>query len=555
MSKKTIAVFGGGIAGLTAAHEFACLGCEVHVYETNENVGGFFRSARLKNCGNMPTEYSWHGYGPWYHNAFDIMRQIPFDDSASLYERSLSRPIDFGIAPDQGEAQFINSSPLRATPRLLRFKGGDFLSWAWLLLKTWTTNRRSLDHYSTINAAEAFRPFLSRKAWMTWRATFGPWIGSDWTKVSLHTMGDFYRKLLLTKPSHQHPADDHGPAWQHGQGDNWLLLRGPSNEYWFDKWVVHLDRIGVRFFKKESLQQLDYADGLITAAHFRSGKTVNADVYVLAVNPFAAAEILSRTPSLARQDQLCLFTPLIQDGPHTQVSCRIAFAEKIHWPRRRAAVIIADSEFNLTLCPEEEVWDQQVDLGEGVKSLWTVTACVCTEPGRLFGKPVVTCTKEEFIAEVKAQVYGCQGLDKLIRQANQGRSLQSFPILHFEIWYEWEFSAEGIKTHQLKWVNSTATKPFRPTQATPVANLVLAGAHTRTQADVWSIEGAVESGRRAAQVIEPSVKVLPQYDPWWLRFLGRLDDCSYVLGGPHILTLVVTTATILLVVVLFTLFF
>ncbi len=33
----------------------------------------------------------------------------------------------------------------------------------------------------------------------------------------------------------------------------------------------------------------------------------------------------------------------------------------------------------------------------------------------------------------------------------------------------------------------------------PIANLFLAGAHTQTQAHVWSIEGAVESGRRSAK--------------------------------------------------------
>ena len=65
---KTAAVFGAGIAGLSAAHEFARLGYEVSVYEANNEAGGFFRSARIPGDGNMPSEYSWHGMGPWYHN-------------------------------------------------------------------------------------------------------------------------------------------------------------------------------------------------------------------------------------------------------------------------------------------------------------------------------------------------------------------------------------------------------------------------------------------------------------------------------------------------------
>ena len=106
---KTVAVFGAGIAGLTVAHEFAHRGYAVSVYEANETAGGFFRSARLSEDDGMPSEYSWHGMGPMYHNVFDIMKPIPFDETGSVYEKALSRPIAFGVAPDVGIAQFDDS--------------------------------------------------------------------------------------------------------------------------------------------------------------------------------------------------------------------------------------------------------------------------------------------------------------------------------------------------------------------------------------------------------------------------------------------------------------
>lgn len=52
-----------------------------------------------------------------------------------------------------------------------------------------------------------------------------------------------------------------------------------------------------------------------------------------------------------------------------------------------------------------------------------------------------------------------------------------------------------------KWVTTTRMQAHQPTQVTPVPNLLLAGAHTKTDVAVWSIEGAVESGRRAAKVV------------------------------------------------------
>ena len=93
-----IVIFGAGISGLTAAHELAQLGYSVSVYETADEPGGFFRSYRDKQ-DNLPTEYSWHGMGPWYINAFDLMRHIPFNEKGSIYDLALSRPVDFGIFP------------------------------------------------------------------------------------------------------------------------------------------------------------------------------------------------------------------------------------------------------------------------------------------------------------------------------------------------------------------------------------------------------------------------------------------------------------------------
>lgn len=365
----------------------------------------------------------------------------------------------------------------------------------------------------------------------------GPWVGCDWTRASLHHVGQFFRRNLMSGLTHQHRADEQGPAWKHGSGDGWLLLCGPSNEVWFDKWIAHLKKSGVEFFWKTSLQKFEYDGKKIRAAYVQSGQEIQADFYVVATNPFAAAEVFERTPELARLDQLRLFRPLISDGPHTQVSFRLAFAKKILWPKERSAVLLADSEFNLTLFAQEQVWPSEVSLGEGVASLWSGTARVATVPGQLYGLPLINCTKEQFIEEVKAQLLRAEGLNALLKQANQGRGLKDFSLLRVEVWHEWQFSAQGIQPKQPKWVMSQHTQPYLPTQATPVANLLLAGAHTKTDTDIWSIEAAVESGRRAARVVEPSVNIIPQYKPSWLRAIGMIDDLCFKMGLPHIVDL------------------
>lgn len=545
LAEKTVAIFGAGIAGLSAAHEFVKRGWTVSVYEPNPDAGGFFRSARVAGNGNMPTEYSWHGMGPWYHNVFDLLKQIAFDDEGSVFERALSRPIDFGVAPDEGKAVFDDSKSWMVDVRgMFRMTQLDRLCGAYLMIKTWTANRRSIERYSTLSAAEQWRKLLSPKAWSTFVSCFGPWIGSDWTHVSLHQAGLFFRRQLVTKPAHAHPADAEGPAWIQDARSGWLLLRGPSSEVWFDKWVRQLSESGVRFLFEETLHRFEFDGTRVTEAELVSGTRVHAALYVLATNPFAAADIVERNPALARLDQLCLFRPLVKGGPHTQVSFCIGFNETIRWPRKRCAVVLADSEFDLTIFAEEQVWAPGVELGAGVASLWTGTACVSSVPGRLYGLPLERCTKEQFIEEVKTQLLQCGSLDALIRDANNGRSLASFAFQKIEVWHEWTFSADGIRPRQPKWANTIYTQKFQPTQSTPLPNLLLAGAHTKTDADLWSIEAAVESGRRAAQVIEGDVVVLPQYRPTLLRFLGAVDDGLFAIHAPHVLDMILGAAVV-----------
>ena len=402
------------------------------------------------------------------------------------------------------------------------------------MLKTWASDRRSADLYARQNAAEAWSAWLPEVGQRTWRACFGPWVGSDWTKVSRHQVGHFFCRQLTTRPAHAHPADEDGPEWRQGAGDGWLLLRGPSNEYWFDRWVVHLQAAGVEVFCSQSLQSFVFEEGRIQAAILASGEQVRADDYVLATNPFAAAEIVARTPALERLQPMCRLKALVAEGPHTQISFRIAFARPLAFPRQRMAVVLADSEFNITLFAEEQVWREEVPLGERVCSLWTGTTCTGDVPGRLFGLTASQCSRQQYEEEITAQIFACQSLQALIREANGGKSLENFPIERIEVWHEWQFTADGVKPVQPKWVNTTRTQPHLPDQITQVPNLLMAGAHTRTEMDLWSIEAAVESGRRAARAIDPRVPLLAQYKPKWLRFLNRLDNLCYRLGCPHL---------------------
>lgn len=131
---------------------------------------------------HMPSEYSWHGMGPWYHNTFDLMKQIPFYDRGTLYDSVLSRPIDFGIFPGDAGAQFYDQG-LRSILKMFRMNGWEFIKWTYVMLKAWIANNRSKKKYSRLNAAKSWQPMLGNTAYKAWRSCYGPWIGSDWSKV------------------------------------------------------------------------------------------------------------------------------------------------------------------------------------------------------------------------------------------------------------------------------------------------------------------------------------------------------------------------------------
>jgi hypothetical protein len=143
----------------------------------------------------------------------------------------------------------------------------------------------------------------------------------------------------------------------------------------------------------------------------------------------------------------------------------------------------------------------------------------------------------------------CGALNELIKEANDGKELREFPIIKIEVWHEWKFSPAGITSLQPKWVNSTNTQAFLPAQKTPVSNLFLAGAHTKTQAQVWSIEGAVESGRRAAQAIDDRVEVIDQYQPAWIKFLSGVDDLLFAIKAPQLIDSMLLILLVLVVAI------
>src|SRR3954469_2470377 len=83
MATKVI-ILGGGVAGMSAAHELAERGFEVEVYEKQPvYVGGKARSVDAEKTGtdgrpDFPGEHGFRFFPGFYKHVTDTMRRIPF---------------------------------------------------------------------------------------------------------------------------------------------------------------------------------------------------------------------------------------------------------------------------------------------------------------------------------------------------------------------------------------------------------------------------------------------------------------------------------------------
>src|SRR5215469_292930 len=89
--QKTVAVLGGGVAGLTAAHELAERGFQVRVYERRPVIGGKARSIPVPNSAvdgrqPFPGEHGFRFFPGFYKHVIDTMRRTPYGAQGNTFQ-------------------------------------------------------------------------------------------------------------------------------------------------------------------------------------------------------------------------------------------------------------------------------------------------------------------------------------------------------------------------------------------------------------------------------------------------------------------------------------
>ncbi len=528
----TIHIFGAGIAGLTASHFLLEAGYHVVLYEELDAAGGFARSRR--EADNHPSEHSWRGFAGFYQNTFDIMKRIP-TDSGTVFN-NLSRPIEFLLPHDEITERGIDPKPTMV----------DLLVGGYYIARGLTSNKRR-EVYSQMSFRDAISGKVSKSGDDLFIKLIGPGLGLHADMTSIIHMTAF-TEVGLDGNTHIH--EDKEGSYEHKSTQGWHVLTAPTSEAWIDPWVAHLKRLGLDLQFGSKLIEIKVDGNKVTQCKVGNHWIGNvSDTYIFCVNPFVFKEILDQSNLLTEAyPELYKFKDLITAGSHAQPSFRLQFDKKINLHANNICFTFPDSEFNITLYPQENFFNDDPYF-EGRGTLWSGTVCDSYKPGKLFGKPAIELTKSQLVKEITHQIMRSKELTQYIKE-NNDFSFNELTIVKSEIWHEWYDTPTGLATSNPKWVNTLNTYKHRPKHITTINNMVLGGAHTENAVNIWSMEGAVISGKRAAEYVTSTSIVNEFKTPMALIPFQIVDDLLYKVYLPQIIDIILFIIIIMIIMVI-----
>jgi|GEM_PF-129947 len=532
----SVAVLGGGVGGMSAAHELVERGFRVTVYEAKSVQGGKARSIFVPGTASegrrgLPGEHGFRFFPSFYKHLPDTMKRIPFGtnpqgvfdnlvatdrtrvfqtsgawfDLVSHFPRSLEdlrrfQPSSWyarmGI-PDADTREFLRRTMLFVTScperRLAEFESVTY----------W-------DYYDFEHRHPNFRRFLGEIAVQSLVA-MRPRLASARTTVTVGL------QLLL---------DHLKPGTQVAR-----VLNGPTHDVWLDPWLLYLRQRGVDFRLGTPVAALESERGRITGARLASGEVVRADYYVSALPAERMAPLVDER--LAAADPQLAQLSTLSGGWMTGMQ----FFLRRDLRLAPGHLIFADSPWALTGISQPQFWAPGVlgTFGNG-SAAGVLSVCISdwTQPGLFVRKPARECTREEILQEVWAQ------LQSHVAASGQDR-LEDRDLVDWYLSDSVEHRPDGtVVNHEPLLINTAGSWWRRPEACSRIENLFLASDYVRTHTDIATMEGANEAARRAVNGLlehsgraEARCAVWPLEEPAAFAVPQALDRQCLKLGLPH----------------------
>jgi uncharacterized protein with NAD-binding domain and iron-sulfur cluster len=538
-----VIVIGGGIGGLTVAHELAERKMDVHVYESRQDWGGKARTQPVAGTGtegrhDLPGEHGFRFYPRFYRHVIDLMARTPTEDGATVDTRL--RPVtEAGVALANGER-------MTRFQRHGAFRPAEIIESAETMFKDFGLDPADAGLFGLkilqfLTSSEERR--LGEYEGMSW----WQYLGVDGYSESCQRRADGIPRMLVAMDARCGNARTVGATSMQllldyrtsGQAVD-RTMGGPTTEMWIAPWVAHLKRLGVTLHAGETCVGLDVGNGRIAGARFASGEVARGDHYVLAV-PIESAHALM-SDELAGLDPQCarLKGANVDELLSWMVGIQFYLREDV--PLARGHLVFPDSPWALTAISQPQFWTETLGrfrrrYGDGdVGGLLSVDISQWNNPGTFVKKKAKECTKDEIKEEVWAQLKAGLNGRRPEEQVLTDDLLHSW---HLDDDIDYSAGLPPRNTSRLL-IHPPRSWALRPEAASTLPNLCFASDYVRTHTDIASMEAACEAGRRASNAIldrERSdfarVPIWPLSEPPEFDAWKKLDADLYRQGRPH----------------------
>ena len=265
-------------------------------------------------------------------------------------------------------------------------------------------------------------------------------------------------------------------------------MNGPTNDAWFNHWKIYLESKNVSFHLNSEILEIQSDGNEVKSVILENGETIVGDIFFCSLPVEQVAKMSSiKIPGISE---------LAKRGHQLMVAIQLYFDKKINIPIKNTAMYIPDSPWQLVIEPQGSIWNKSYS---DTADFWSVGLCDHIRPGNLIKKPFIRCSHKEIQKEVWHQI--------LESELGKYLDLDKISILDSNVWDTYKYNGNSIETNEPKFSTNKGTYFLRPTNKTEYKNLYFATGYTQTQTDMFEMESAAESGKRAARYLEKTVKV------------------------------------------------
>lgn len=549
--QPTVAVLGGGIGGLSAAHELVERNFAVTVYEKSHEPGGKAKSRRVSDRGagrrGVPSEHGFRFFPGFYWHLPDTMSRI---------KSGAGTVLDNLVATDYFAFAQAGDTPLQVfAENIVAQSHGDWLSLLRDDARRLGLHEQEIQRFTGVVGTFAQLSDLRRQQYdnVSWWATSGAATESHKYKKFL---GDGLSRRLVAARGREISARTAGTTLirlladlVHDPPRLDRVLNGPTSEVWLAPWHEYLADQGVTFCFGTTVKAFscDPATAMLQNVTVRD-KT--------GVHPITADYYVSALPGDVMGPLCDGLMRYVEPRLGGLTGLRFASMNGVQYYLKedvevvRGHVVYTDSQFALTSISQHQFWPG-VDLGRvhgvPVGGVVSVDVSDWDTPG-LEGIPARHLTADQLQHEVWNQMKQHLNSGAKILLDDQNLIVPGDPVKSSSIDEDIELPSQNpcdapAFSDEPLLINTVGSWALRPDAVTAITNLLLASDYVRTFTDLATMEAANEAARRAVNGIldkddstEPKCEVVKPEEFKAFTDAVAQDEADFKLGKPNRLT-------------------